>query len=646
MRNIALPDSKDSKRLSRAAANIFDSFCITPNQAPAVLIGSAVSLWEPSSLPTGQNFTNALYDVILGGHIGLSTEEEDLLKKIFGYKKDSNGPKDSSKKILGFLELGKFSGMPFEHLMECCPSEEKANELINSIYSSRIPNNYHLALARGLESGLISSIVTTNYDCCIDEALDQSEFLYDKVVTENDAQRFLDSRDQSCYFKIHGSAEPTMKETPRFLLRHEGLLQPSKRQLLNLLTVDRPLIMIGYSGLDFELCPEIEKARIEKLIWNSFEAKPPSLSAKRLLERKNGILLYGDMFLIFNHWLGMKDSQPTKTPDLSNQVKHLVNSLFSDKDIFDWRLKILNSLGLPAYVFKVISKASTLYVGDYKTSIEKGRSHFHAGRYKYARRNFQKAIRQSIVPPRPEKIADAALEVSDAYRSFGAPIRAYLFTWLANISPIPDLRTKKLIKQALVVKDFIEIVRSLKKLLLCMTPVLKPLEISFDYAADGLEFVLKRKLIKCAQESLQIGNWIDFQQTSLIAEGLGIDISAMAEGDFYLPPSSGDGYSHLAYYIPQTMVFYDRFLKDPSIFEHDLEFQQEWRHHVWMCEKLGIDSSLWKILALSPSKEDKATAQNVYQLCQYGRLKRSFDWKKFAISGKQKTTKTELPPSY
>lgn len=583
---------------------------------PTVLVGSGVSLWQPTGLPSGQDFTRAMYSVLFRQELELSAVEEKLLGKIFG-----------------LIWSKEFSGMPFEHLMECCPSEAKANLLINKLYTARRPNAIHEALAKGLKNGLIHSVITTNYDCCIDAALDNFDVAYTKVVTDDQAKQTLrHPDDRHCYFKIHGSTEPGMERTPMFSLRHEGLLNPDKRRLLARLTANRPLVLIGYSGLDFELCPEIERSDIEEIVWNDLYDEPPSISAKRLLERKGGCLIHGDMRIFTQNWLKTL-SLPEKTEDKTVTVRNAVEEVFSAEEITLWRIKTLNSLGLPAFVFNALRRSEISSGNAYFVFIQSGRAYFHAGRYRAARRNFKRAMREAVFRRDAEKIADAALETSDAYRSFGAPVRAYLFTWLVDVLRLESLRTKKLIKQSLIIKDFLEIIRSLKRVSIKKfgeSFFVKTIAAPLRCAGKKLQISLEKKLIGCAQESLLTGNWIDFQQTSLIAEGLDVDISTAEHADYYLPPPAAEGYRHLAYYIPQTMVFYDRCLRENGYSIANSEMRREWRRHVKICRLLGIDSSLWKILALSPSERIKTKARKVFDRCEYGRCKRFFDWKKFA----------------
>jgi hypothetical protein len=573
---------------------------------PMVFVGSGVSIWEPSELPSGQDFTRAIFSALFADTPPLSFAERALLEEVFGRKWSPH-----------------FSGMPFEHLMECCPSEAKANALVNRLYDSRRPNPLHRALARALKEGKVHSIITTNYDCCLDEALAGERFPFVKAVTPEQAR---DARGSSTprYFKIHGSVEGGLEVSPMFTLRHEGLLDPHKRALLADLVEGRPLVMLGYSGLDFELCPEIERLAVADLVWNNLRDYYPSVSAERLIRVKDGTLLYGDMRALLGRWLGMTD-RPENVPSKEADVLTAVRDIFDDEETGMWRVRVLNSLGLPSFTLRALGTADTSRA-PYFFSVERGRAEFHAGRYKRSRRHFQRALLRALAARQLHGAADAALETSDAYRTYGAPLRAYLCTWAVDLFAARQSTAKKLLKQSLVIRDMAEGVRSFREALRSRLGTMPLLDAACQALAETLLRVLRDKLSGCARDALRTGNWIDFQQVSLIAEGAGVPVPAA--GEFYSPPGAAEGYRHLGYYIPQTIVFTSEWLKDRGRLSASLDARREWRRHVKLCRRFGIDSALWKVLALRESPKIKARAREVFRRCEYGNLKGFLDWRK------------------
>jgi len=592
---------------------------------PTVLAGSGVSIWEPSDLPSGQHITTAIFSALFWNwsERHLTTTEKNLLEKVLQKHWE---PKP------------RFSGMPFEHLMENCPSEDKASILINKVCTPSRPNKLHYALAKGMKEGKIHSIITPNYDCCIDDALQQNSFAYKKVVSIPETQQALSSN-VPCYFKIHGSVEPKSPASPMFTLRHEKLLHPDKRKLFSKLVTGRPLLMIGYSGLDFELCPEIERFDIAKLVWNDKYNDNLSMSAERLLRNKQGLLLYGDMNVLVSHWLNA-DTPSNLTPPKTNQVVALIDEIFTNDEINCWRIRVLNSLGLSSLVFKALDTSSPSPEPHF-ILIQQGRAHFHAGRYKKARRNFLKAFLNRLSSYEIEAASDAALEASDAYRSYGSPIRAYVCTSLVKLLARKNLKAKRLLKQSLIIRDVIEIANALKRDVASKLHRVQVVSYgTHRLMVQPLEVVMRRKLVECARDALGTGNWIDFQQVSLVAEDLGVDITEIASDEYYLPPKAADGYKHLGYYIPQAMVFTSFCMRNENHSPEDAEIKREWRHHVKTCKRLGINSALWKILAISHRTEIKNAAWNVFKHCEYGYFKGLFDWRKYAGERKARRSKS------
>lgn len=577
-------------------------------RAPSVFVGAGVSIWEPSDLPSGQDFTRAMFAVLFGDSLALTHAERALLEEVFGKRLSPH-----------------FSGMPFEHLMECCPSEAKANRLINRFYDSRRPNTLHHALARAMKEGKIHSIITTNYDCCLDEALADERFPFVKAVTPKQARAARGTREPR-YFKIHGSVEGGLEASPMFTLRHEGLLDHHKRALLAELTEGRPLVMLGYSGLDFELCPEIERIGVTGLVWNNLTQEFPSVSAERLLQVKNGTLLYGDMRALLGRWLGLSDV-PDRPPPKEADVQAAVRELFDYGELDMWRVRVLNSLGLASFTLKALGAADESRARVF-FDIERGRAEFHSGRYKRSRRHFQRAFLRALIAREWHGAADAALETSDAYRTYGAPLRAYVCTWAVRLFAARQSTAKKLLKQSLIVRDLAEVVRSSREALRSRLGAVPLIDGAARTLSETLLRVMSGKLSRCASEALKAGNWIDFQQVSLIAEDAGVPVPVA--GESYPPPRAAEGYRHLGYYIPQAMVFTAECLKDRARLSSHTAARREWRRHVKLCRRLGLNAALWKVLAVHQSPGIKAGAREAFRRCEYGRLKGSLDWKKYS----------------
>src|SRR5215216_3728527 len=149
--------------------------------APVVFAGSAISIWEPSSMPTGQEFTACLFDLLFDSSLHRSPEEQQIIEKLF-------------------------NEMPFEHVMEVCPDSKNAADLVLELYGKDLPNPIHEALGAALRDGSVHSLITTNYDCCIEAVLANMAGLpIQRIVTERDISPL--AVNGSLYFKVHGSSE-------------------------------------------------------------------------------------------------------------------------------------------------------------------------------------------------------------------------------------------------------------------------------------------------------------------------------------------------------------------------------------------------------------------------------------------------------
>ncbi len=562
-------------------------------QRPAVLAGSGVSLF--SDIPSGQEITNGILKVLFWdwNEFRPTDSETNLLRRLVGTTYDQ-----------------RLSGIPFEHLMDNCPTERGGDKFINECCELQQPNAIHKALAGSLRNGAISSLITTNYDLGLDYALAQVPFTYSRVISASDAKAAHDSFGPT-YFKLHGTLGGDSSVNPMYSLKHERLMDPSKRALLVKLLSAAPLVTIGYSGLDFEICPEIERVNIPLLIWNSLSDRL-SMSAKRLIEGKNGTVLIGDMVYLLKHWLEA-DISVTRPAAKVEQVCELVRRVFSEKELNQWRMNTLNALGVPKLTFKAVSASVNFPIDRASEQIVIGRAHFHEGRYKKARKAFARAFRKRLREGHFDKAADSALEMSDAYRSHGAPFTAYACTGVARILDLGALQAKILLKQSLVLRDLSTLAIRMSKRL-----------------CNLIKEAARRKLVRCARLALSDGNWIDFQQVALLSIQTEVDISAIADDENYLPPPAAEGYKHLGYYIPQVMIFTENHLHRREELIIDSAMLAEWQHHREICQIGGINSALWKLLAIHPSESTKSDVLTSFNACEYRFFKRRLDWRKYS----------------
>jgi SIR2-like domain len=388
--------------------------------SPVVFAGSGVSIWSPSGMPSGQEFIASLFDALFDVTFPLLPEEKPVIEALF-------------------------SDMPFEHMLDVCPDPKSAAELIIELYGKSAPNPIHQALARSLRRREVSAVVTTNYDSSIETAL-ASEVGHPvpRVVTEHDVFQALDG---PAYFKIHGSIEPGLETTAIRTLAEECLLPKWKRELLNVLLANRTVVFLGYSGRDFELCPEIARIPLKQIVWITRSPSPPSVNAKALLQQVDGHILYGDMNDVLKEWLG---SKPAVQASSRSATSDAIHAHFTAEGFCQWRLAILNRIGAPILAFRTLD-STTCRIDPHTATRQRAHAEMAADRYQSAARRFLSASVKEYMSKGRCIATDVLLDACDAYRIAGAMIQALLTFVFAKALACEQNRAKMFLKLALLI---------------------------------------------------------------------------------------------------------------------------------------------------------------------------------------------------
>ena len=159
------------------------------------------------------------------------------------------------------------SRIPFESFIEKLSDFVNLEGLFKIFYSSR-PDEYHMFLAMLYKNSFIETVLTTNFDTCIEEALklelqnlDEFPLIYhreDQFAALPDVEK----NRKSVLIKIHGSASdfPSIRSTLKSIANKENL---SKRKIpIEYLFREGKhnyVIILGYSCSDiFDISPAIE----------------------------------------------------------------------------------------------------------------------------------------------------------------------------------------------------------------------------------------------------------------------------------------------------------------------------------------------------------------------------------------------------
>jgi len=124
---------------SAKAASHLDS--LSRRRGIVALLGSGISIWEPSNIPNGQKITEELAEIIASSTVSPRQTVIDLIKR-----------------------------SAFEHIMERYPRYETLRYIVPKYFYPTTPNPLHEAFARLFDKGVIEHIVTPNYDVGLEQA--------------------------------------------------------------------------------------------------------------------------------------------------------------------------------------------------------------------------------------------------------------------------------------------------------------------------------------------------------------------------------------------------------------------------------------------------------------------------------------------
>lgn len=518
-----------------------------------VFAGSGVSIWEPTTLPSGASVTSAIWETLLDGVL-LSTEESNLLTNLA-------------------------NDFPFEHLFEVCPNQSKARDFLISLYDCRIANPVHSLIAKATENGLVESIITTNYDHCFEAAFSPYTHIPLRIIV--DEAQANSSRvvvGETLLFKVHGTADFS-SDSLIFTLRNEGLLPIGKRTLLSNVMSNALCLFVGYSGLDFDLCPLIAQFQGTEIVWLGREPEPRTTNAKNLLNEVNGTYIYGDMLETLSQWAGVRCN--------ANLARNFITPAdirrtFNDEELSTWRVALFNALGFPKMALQVLTTDGTR-IPESKRLLQESQSLFYAAKYKQASMSYASLARLLAKSRLRMQSSDVWLDTSDSFRAGGYFLRA-LISLLKGKWASPDFdKAKFYLKKSLLISNLLEGFDAIK---------------APQFIRRFVKARLRQNLNTCLRLAIEQGSLHDFQQVGFLAEKHDVDLDSVG---LFEPKESSEGYKHLGYYHAEIMSFNEKerrrdfsALTTVEVNNTSNRIDEYVRH----CELTGQDSSIWKLLAI------------------------------------------------
>ena len=537
-----------------------------------LLVGSAVSIFYPTSLPTGQRLSDIIVELLLSQ---LRTRYDE----------------EFTKYILN---------IPFEYLGEYCPERMKLGSILSSEFYPREPNDIHKAIATLVRANRINHVVTTNYDTCLEDLLPNCNPLK-HVVTEEEARTLNDG--DRILFKIHGSASPKYEGTMVFSLRQEGVLPDWKRAVLKKVVNNSIILVVGYSGLDFEICPEIPLAGPSLVIWNNLPKDQHtniqqlySVNAWRVLTSTRGTALLGDLRDLLSRLLGYQ-IKPRIT-EVSSFSSHLRSSI-DKKQARIWSCSILGYAGYG----KQAEQLSKSLLEDATTESDRATAHFllaeaqfWMGKYMTSARNANRAEELFLALDNRERFFDSVILEVDSLRCAGkfekakGRIKDTRKEILGDFADGSDIFLARLdIYEAMIIREYYLRARS-------RGDTAKVL--SFRDNARVL-------LSNAAGKMATLGRWYDLQTCRIWANRLGIPFEEIYSGPLQ-PLDDWFGFRHLGHAVVEMMAVRDSFWRTKS----PLADAGGIRELIHKATEIGCFPEVWK-LALTLRKHFGAKFRDI-----------------------------------
>jgi SIR2-like domain len=357
----------------------------------AFIVGSAISKFDPTGMPNGIEVTNAIAQ-----KISENLSHQDLVES-------------------------EIRRAPFETIFQAYPERATIKRLLYNLYGQGKPNNIHKSIANARRSKRYD-IITTNYDRCLELSVKGWHVMLNEV-------NFLNRPRSKRLLKIHGSVEA--HETLVFTIDAEAPLSGWKKESFNEIVDGKIAILVGYSGLDFEICPALMSSKATHILWNIFpkngKLEFPSQNAEHIFKNDSRCkILLGDMKDIFDD----SSSVPSKPNDIA--INDFLKST-PREEILQWKIRLLDSLGLCLQAKEALEK-NRMYL-DSRFAIQSEIAiEYRAGRYlTSAKKSIEEASQFYLESNAELKGSSGA---AFRFRNFGSHYNAHknykkaLFAWL------------------------------------------------------------------------------------------------------------------------------------------------------------------------------------------------------------------------
>ncbi len=216
-----------------------------PNDEFVLFCGAGVSVSSPSNAP----LWGPMRDAIIKMSIDRIIDNSASWDRPYPMKMEGFAKKQSLKEIAPEVLF---------HILHSSLDQDDFNNILDGI-GLGMPNKNHRAIAELSSNKKICAIISTNFDCYIEQSLNDKKINYELISDEQDAELWNKNKkyeNKLALFKIHGSLHQkdsiiaTLKQAGRSLSQH-------KTSVLRELVSNRHVLIIGYSGHDYDIFPQL-----------------------------------------------------------------------------------------------------------------------------------------------------------------------------------------------------------------------------------------------------------------------------------------------------------------------------------------------------------------------------------------------------
>ena len=217
-----------------------------------ILTGSAISMFGPTFLPSGSDASSLIKENLIDEFLH---KEEPI----------DNNRRDRLRQEI----LESIRDLPFESTMQllgAATNNATAERFIHNLIKTDTFNMVHEIIAGWMAKvprfGTPPlAIITTNYDLGIENAIDDiyPGLNFQRIIIETDVPKRFGG--DPILFKIHGSDSTISSYNFVYTHDQEAALHAWQVKLLHKLIDDRVLLVIGYSGMDQDILPAIDKCK-------------------------------------------------------------------------------------------------------------------------------------------------------------------------------------------------------------------------------------------------------------------------------------------------------------------------------------------------------------------------------------------------